>query len=90
MTKRKIFDELMEGVGAMKKHRAATRWEWFSRRQVQDARLRDLVKRELDNLQLGAQIAKLQDAENLSQTGPKKRKGTSPGRQRGKSQNPKP
>jgi hypothetical protein len=72
MAKRKVFEELMEGVGAINKHRAATPWERFSRKQEQGARLRDLVKRELGSLQLEVRIAKLREAENLSRTGPKK------------------
>jgi DNA-binding XRE family transcriptional regulator len=45
-----------------------TRWKWFYQKQMKDAKLRELVERELENLQLGVQIAKLRAAENLSQT----------------------
>jgi hypothetical protein len=34
---------------------------------VEDAKLRELVESELENLQLGVRIAKLRAAENLSQ-----------------------
>jgi hypothetical protein len=36
--------------------------------QTKDAKLRELVESELENLRLGVQIAKLRAAENLSQT----------------------
>jgi hypothetical protein len=35
---------------------------------MEDAKLRELVETELDNLQLGVQIAQLRAEENLSQT----------------------
>ena len=46
----------------------ATRWNRFYQRQMEDERLRELVARELENLQLGVQIAKLRSQERLSQT----------------------
>ena len=46
----------------------ATRWNRFYQRQMEDEQLRDLVERELENLQLGVQIAKLRSQEKLSQT----------------------
>jgi len=45
-----------------------TRWNRFYQKQMENARLRELVERELDSLQLGVQIAKLRAAEKLSQT----------------------
>ena len=45
-----------------------TRWKRFYQKQMEDAKLRELVESELENLQLGVQIAKLRAAENLSQT----------------------
>jgi DNA-binding Xre family transcriptional regulator len=45
-----------------------TRWKRFYQKQMEDAKLRELVEREIENLQLGVQIAKLRSAENLSQT----------------------
>jgi len=45
-----------------------TRWKRFYQKQMEDAKLRELVERELENLQLGVQIAKLRAEENLSQT----------------------
>jgi len=45
-----------------------TRWKRFYEKQMADAKLRELVESELENLQLGVQIAKLRAAENLSQT----------------------
>jgi transcriptional regulator with XRE-family HTH domain len=45
-----------------------TRWNRFYDKQMDDGRLRDLVERELENLQLGVQIAKLRQQEKLSQT----------------------
>ena len=46
----------------------ATRWNRFYKKQMDNQRLRDLVERELENLQLGIQIAKLRQEERLSQT----------------------
>src|SRR5712692_6373938 len=45
-----------------------TRWKRFYQKQMEDAQLREFVESELENLQLGVQIAKLRAAENLSQT----------------------
>jgi transcriptional regulator with XRE-family HTH domain len=45
-----------------------TRWKRFYKKQLEDEHLRELVERELENLQLGVQIAKLREEENLSQT----------------------
>jgi transcriptional regulator with XRE-family HTH domain len=45
-----------------------TRWKRFYKKQMEDERLRELVERELENLQLGVQIAKLREEEKLSQT----------------------
>ncbi len=45
-----------------------TRWKRFYQKQMEDAKLRELVESELENLQLGVQIAKLRAKENLSQT----------------------
>ena len=44
------------------------RWKRFYEKQMEDGKLRELVEAELENLQLGVQIAKLRAAENLSQT----------------------
>jgi len=46
----------------------ATGWNRFYKKQMENQRLRDLVERELENLQLGIQIAKLRQEERLSQT----------------------
>jgi len=46
----------------------ATRWNRFYKKQMENQRLRDLVERELENLQLGIQIAQLRQEERLSQT----------------------
>jgi plasmid maintenance system antidote protein VapI len=45
-----------------------SRWKRFYGKQMEDGKLRELVETELENLQLGVQIAKLRAAENLSQT----------------------
>jgi DNA-binding XRE family transcriptional regulator len=45
-----------------------TRWNKFYQKQMEDVKMRDLVEQELENLQLGLQIAKLRAEENLSQT----------------------
>lgn len=45
-----------------------TRWNRFYERQLENERLKDLVEQELENLQLGVQIAKLRSEEKLSQT----------------------
>ncbi len=45
-----------------------TRWKKFYQKQMEDSSLRQMVESELENLQLGVQIAKLRAAENLSQT----------------------
>ncbi len=45
-----------------------SRWKRFYEKQMEDEKLRELVETELENLQLGVQIAKLRAAENLSQT----------------------
>src|SRR5579863_8890310 len=43
-------------------------WKRFYGKQMEDGKLRELVETELENLQLGVQIAKLRAAENLGQT----------------------
>jgi transcriptional regulator with XRE-family HTH domain len=45
-----------------------TRWSKFYQKQMEDAKMRGLVERELENLQVGVQIAKLRAEEKLSQT----------------------
>lgn len=45
-----------------------TRWGKFYQKQMEDEKMRDLVERELENLQVGVQIARLRAEENLSQT----------------------
>ena len=45
-----------------------TRWNKFYQKQMEDAKMRGLVERELENLQVGVQIAKLRAEERLSQT----------------------
>jgi transcriptional regulator with XRE-family HTH domain len=45
-----------------------TRWSKFYQKQVDDVKMRELVERELENLRVGVQIAKLRAEENLSQT----------------------
>lgn len=44
------------------------RWNRFYQKQMENEKLRELIERELDGLQLGVQIAKLRAAEKLSQT----------------------
>src|SRR5258707_5215186 len=50
------------------KKEMTTRWKRFYQKQMEDTKLRELVESELENLQLGVQIAKLRAEENLSQT----------------------
>jgi DNA-binding XRE family transcriptional regulator len=50
------------------KKEMTTRWKRFYQKQMTYPELRELVESELENLQLGVQIAKLRAAENLSQT----------------------
>jgi DNA-binding XRE family transcriptional regulator len=45
-----------------------TRWNKFYQKQMEDLKMRELVEQELENLQVGVQIAKLRAEENLSQT----------------------
>jgi DNA-binding XRE family transcriptional regulator len=45
-----------------------TRWNKFYQKQMEDVKMRALVEQELENLQVGVQIAKLRAEENLSQT----------------------
>jgi len=45
-----------------------TRWNRFYNKQIKDVRLRDLVEREIESLQLGIQIARLRQKGRLSQT----------------------
>jgi len=45
-----------------------TRWTRFYEKQMQNKRLRGLVERELEGLELGIQIARLRQGEKLSQT----------------------
>ncbi len=45
-----------------------TRWNRYYRKQMENDQLRTLVERELENLRLGVQIARLREQENLSQT----------------------
>jgi DNA-binding XRE family transcriptional regulator len=53
---------------AGRKKEMTSRWKRFYGKQMEDEKLRELVETELENLQLGVQIAKLRAAENLSQT----------------------
>src|SRR5713226_9352178 len=46
----------------------ANRWNRFYQKQMENERLRNLVERELESLQLGMQIARLREEEKLSQT----------------------
>jgi transcriptional regulator with XRE-family HTH domain len=46
----------------------ANRWNRFYQKQMENERLRDLVERELESLQLGMQIARLREEEKLTQT----------------------
>src|SRR5258708_22202468 len=50
------------------KKEMTTRWKRFYQKQMEDTKLRELEESELENLQLGVQIAKLRAEENLSQT----------------------
>ena len=51
-----------------RKKEMTSRWKRFYQKQMEDSKLRELVESELENLQLGVQIAKLRAEENLSQT----------------------
>jgi DNA-binding XRE family transcriptional regulator len=51
-----------------RKKEMTRRWSTFYRKQMEDAKMQELVERELENLQVGVQIAKLRAEENLSQT----------------------
>jgi DNA-binding XRE family transcriptional regulator len=53
---------------AGRKKEMTNRWKQFYGKQMEDEKLQELVETELENLQLGVQIAKLRAAENLSQT----------------------
>jgi DNA-binding XRE family transcriptional regulator len=55
-------------AAAGRKKEMTNRWKRFYQKQMEDAKLRELVESELENLQLGVQIAKLRAEENLSQT----------------------
>src|SRR6266478_565150 len=55
-------------AAAGRKKEMTTRWKRFYQKQMEDAKLRELVESELENLQLGVQIAKLRAEKNLSQT----------------------
>jgi len=44
------------------------RWNRFYQKEMENPKLRELVGKELDSLQLGVQIARLRAAEKLSQT----------------------
>ena len=44
------------------------RWNRYYRQQTRNDHMKRLVEEELTNLRLGAQIAKLRERENLSQT----------------------
>ena len=46
----------------------ATRWSNYYARQVQDPEMRELVEKELANLSVGIQIARLREQRGLSQT----------------------
>ncbi|HXH48432.1 MAG TPA: helix-turn-helix transcriptional regulator [Terriglobia bacterium] len=45
-----------------------TRWTRYYKKQMTNPRMRELVEQELEGLDLGLQIAKLREAEKLSQT----------------------
>lgn len=45
----------------------ASRWTRFYRKQMEDPAIREMVAKELENLRLGVQIAKLRDRQRLSQ-----------------------
>jgi DNA-binding XRE family transcriptional regulator len=51
-----------------RKKEMTTRWNKFYQKQMEDVKMRELVEQELENLQVGVQIAKLRAEENLSQT----------------------
>ena len=46
----------------------ATRWDRYYARQMKDLEMKDLVEKELQNLNLGIQIARLREGEGLNQT----------------------
>ena len=48
---------------AGRKKEMTSRWKRFYGKQMEDGKLRELVETELENLQLGVQIAKLRAAE---------------------------
>lgn len=45
-----------------------TRWTRYYKKQMANPRMRKLVESELENLNLGLEIARLREAEQLSQT----------------------
>jgi DNA-binding XRE family transcriptional regulator len=51
-----------------RKKEMTSRWSKFYQKQMEDVKMQELVERELENLQVGVQIAKLRAEENLSQT----------------------
>lgn len=46
----------------------ATRWDRYYKRQLDDLEMRGLVEKELANLRLGAEIARIREKRHLSQT----------------------
>ncbi len=46
----------------------ATRLDRYYKREMQDPEIRDLVEKELVDLELGIKIARLRERENLNQT----------------------
>ena len=46
----------------------ATRFNRYYERQMEDAETRDLVEKELEDLKIGIQIARLREEEELNQT----------------------
>lgn len=46
----------------------ATRWNRYYDRQMKDHKMRELVEKELANLRLGAEIARIREKRHLTQT----------------------
>jgi DNA-binding XRE family transcriptional regulator len=63
-----LLADFVADVAVGRKKKMTSRWRRFYEKQMEDGELRELVEAELENLQLGVQIAKLRAAENLSQT----------------------
>ncbi|MGC1483478.1 MAG: helix-turn-helix transcriptional regulator [Candidatus Acidiferrum sp.] len=60
--------EIEEALHGLKGAAMATRLDRYFKRQMQDPEMRKLVERELAHLEVGIQIARLREEQNLNQT----------------------